>query len=307
MRLELRHLRVVLAVADAGSMRKAAARLGIAQPGLTTQVQRIEHEFGSPLFSRNSGGVELTELGEHIRTVAGKVLREVDCMIDSAKQLNRGRPRAPIHVLGVLGPVVPMLVDAVHELLPDRSQVTTHMWTPEHVLDAAAQQCFDIGILPDRPRLPEGFASRPLVTEPAFIGMARSNPLADRSELDLRELARQDWVMPAETLSGLGPTLRTACEGAGFTPRCRCVGADTTTAVNMVRSGRAVAALYPNRFAEDVTLVPLRGNPVSRQLDLVWRRESCVEDAIDALHDKVITSYRALVAENPYYRRNSWL
>ena len=46
MDLELRHLRIVHAVAEAGSVTKAATRLGLAQPSLTAQLKRIERSLG---------------------------------------------------------------------------------------------------------------------------------------------------------------------------------------------------------------------------------------------------------------------
>ena len=42
MNLELRHLKVVCAIAETGSVTKAASQLGLAQPALTAQLQRIE-------------------------------------------------------------------------------------------------------------------------------------------------------------------------------------------------------------------------------------------------------------------------
>lgn len=64
MDLELRHLRVVCAIADAGSVTKAASQLGLAQPALTAQPQRIERALGGPLFERDRRGARATPLGE---------------------------------------------------------------------------------------------------------------------------------------------------------------------------------------------------------------------------------------------------
>src|SRR4029453_318449 len=64
MDLELRHLRVVCAIADAGSVTKAASMLGLAQPALTAQLQRIERALGGLLFERDRRGARATPLGE---------------------------------------------------------------------------------------------------------------------------------------------------------------------------------------------------------------------------------------------------
>ncbi|MET9972023.1 LysR family transcriptional regulator, partial [Streptomyces sp. NPDC006356] len=66
MELELRHLRVLCAVADAGSVGRAAADLGYSQPAVSTQLRRIEGHFGEPLFERGPTGVRPTSYGVEV-------------------------------------------------------------------------------------------------------------------------------------------------------------------------------------------------------------------------------------------------
>jgi molybdate transport repressor ModE-like protein len=60
----IQHLRVLAVLAEEGSFRRAAARLGIGQPALSRQVRRIEQALDADLVVRTAGGVIMTEAGE---------------------------------------------------------------------------------------------------------------------------------------------------------------------------------------------------------------------------------------------------
>src|ERR1700755_1549395 len=87
MNLELRHLRVVVAIAETGSVTKAASSLGLAQPALTAQLQRIERTLGGPLFERGRRGARPTALGELVLSRAKVLLPAMKGLQDEAARL----------------------------------------------------------------------------------------------------------------------------------------------------------------------------------------------------------------------------
>jgi DNA-binding transcriptional LysR family regulator len=70
--IELRHLEALVAVADEGSVTRAAARLHTAQPAVSRTVQQLEHRLGVALFVRSAGGVVLTPAGQAVLADAGR-------------------------------------------------------------------------------------------------------------------------------------------------------------------------------------------------------------------------------------------
>jgi DNA-binding transcriptional LysR family regulator len=76
--MELRHLRYFVAVAEERSFTRAAERLWVAQPGLSTQIRRLETELGVRLFDRHTRGVDLTDAGNLLLERARVVLAAAD-------------------------------------------------------------------------------------------------------------------------------------------------------------------------------------------------------------------------------------
>ena len=85
--MELRHLRYLLAVAEAGSLTEAAQRrLHTSQPSLSRQIRDLEREVGVELLSRSVHGVELTPAGQDFIDHARQALMHVDAAVEAARK-----------------------------------------------------------------------------------------------------------------------------------------------------------------------------------------------------------------------------
>ena len=94
--VELRHLRYLVAVADAGTFTQAAERMFIAQPTLSQQIRRLEEMVGTPLLHRRRDGVQLTEAGSVLLEESRTVLSLLEHGVTRSRQaagLGRSRLR----------------------------------------------------------------------------------------------------------------------------------------------------------------------------------------------------------------------
>jgi DNA-binding transcriptional LysR family regulator len=88
--VELRHLRYFIAIAEERSFTGAAERLWVAQPGLSTQMRRLEAELGVQLFERHPRGVDLTQAGELFLKRARVALSAADMALATGHDLEAG-------------------------------------------------------------------------------------------------------------------------------------------------------------------------------------------------------------------------
>ena len=118
--MELHQLLYFVAVAETGGFSRAAERCHVAQPSLSQQVQKLEHELGQPLFDRLGRGVTLTEAGRALLPRARVILAEVQQIKRSLRQeIQDGYGQLAVGVIPTVAPyLLPGIIRRFSELYP---------------------------------------------------------------------------------------------------------------------------------------------------------------------------------------------
>ncbi|PRY35800.1 DNA-binding transcriptional LysR family regulator [Umezawaea tangerina] len=308
MRLEVRHLELVVAIAESGSLRKAAAHLHLTQPAVTTQLKRIEAWLGGPLFVRSTDGVLATHTGTELVRDAKKVLDQLADLERTARLNTQRESGTPLKVGGIPAQQFSLLVNVLAATRP-RQEVTSRTVRETSALTALLGSGeLDVAVMRRFPgfplALPTGVEHRLMLSEPIFVGVHEGHPLAGRDEIALAELADEKWVMPDPDDSGMNEFVARACAAAGFEQRIAHLTNEAHIAFALTAEGRAVCQLYPIGTARDgLATLTLEGNPLHREIVLAWREDSPVASAVDELCREIEVRYRALVDTSPVYAR----
>ncbi|GGX97758.1 LysR family transcriptional regulator [Streptomyces anandii] len=310
MELELRHLRVLCAIADSGSVGRAAAALGLTQPAMSTQLRRIERLLGEGLFVRSNTGVELTAYGTEVVSQARDVLARADAL-GRRHTDPESTPGARTVRLGVTNtPVVPALLGNLRDACPDLTVTVCSVYATGELVRLVEAGELDAALGVDYPGLPvrhsPALAHRAINTVPIFVAMHAGHPLAHRVEVPLEELSRDTWFVTSDDGVGWPGAFYDACEAAGFVPGNTHEFHVLEQLQSMIAMGLGVTAVQPTlRPIDGVLVKPLAGDPLWQRLLLIWRRDAVGAPVAEALHHHAVRVYRNLLAHAPHLQ--SWL
>lgn len=212
--VDLRHFRSFVAVAEEGSIGRAAARLFITQPALTRQLQRLETELGVQLLLRSPRGVALTPSGQELVSKARVALGAFEDAVAV------GRPAEPSGLLA-LGLSVAGHRDRWYELAAAFSarhpavDVEVHSALSELLQRRVVAGELDVAVVLE-PSRRSGLAYELLGEETVFAWTHPDHPLARREEVELEEVSAH----PVQLVGGA------AGRGSGFNAAVRRLFAD---------------------------------------------------------------------------------
>lgn len=290
--MEFRQLKYFIAVAEESSFSRAAERLHISQPPLSTQVMMLEKELGVQLLDRSNRGVSLTAAGAVFYEEMRAVLVRLEQGKTRAQQAGQGHVGAisigfvSIADYGILPP-------ALKEFRSRFPQVEVHLH--ELTTDAQIREMrlgrLDIGIALGPIR--EGDLSFEALThEELMLAMPTGHRLAKaKGPSDLRAFSKEDFIIPPRDIApGLYDLMISRCSASGFVPRITQQARQMQTVISLVGAGMGVAlvpASVQNLKRTGVQYARLKGASPGIDIGLLT-----MPGTSDPLHDNFISTLK---------------
>lgn len=272
-RLRLRQLALLIAVADYGSLRRAAAAVHLSQPGVTKMLQEMEAAFGVPLIERHARGVLLSSFGKIVLRYARPLIADMDRLRDEVNAFNAGHEgRVTIGAMTAPGPL--FLMRAIAELGQKHNQIrlSVHIEGSSALLPMLEQGTLDVVIgrmVPSPVRTRLNF--EPLCDEDIAAVVACNHPLASRRRLKLKDLAPWPWVLPPPR-SQMRQRLEHGFSDAGILPPASVVETGSIFAVMMLVEQSEMISVMPSTVArhyEDKGLLHVLPVEIPARLDAI--------------------------------------
>jgi len=279
-------LRAFLETADAGSMSAAARQLGISQPSLTVQVQRLEQHLGTRLFQRHGRGVALSEAGKTLYPRARKILDEMRAT-ERAVRHERDE-RANRLTVGAIPTIAPYVLPGALQRLRARAPDVRVEFREDYsavLAKLVSDGALDVAIA----ALPYGFEhvdTEPLGVDRLVAAVPSDHPAARAGRITLAQLRDA----PAVTLDAahcLGAQVSGFCSHHDVNAAVVCHTSQLATVLELVGAGLGVSivpAIAAARYnTPRCAYVPLVGHDLHREIVAVWRRGSARSPAAEAL------------------------
>jgi DNA-binding transcriptional LysR family regulator len=172
--LTLRGLRIFVALAEAGSVAAAAARIGGSSPGVSQHITLLEAAVGARLFDRRAKPVTLTPAGQLLHTHALRILSVVsEAQTELAETSLSGLPELNLAIIDDLdASLTPVLVSALQARF-SKCFVHAYSGRSDHIIDRLEARAADIAVTTLLPADRQRFIALPILREPFVLVTAR--------------------------------------------------------------------------------------------------------------------------------------
>jgi LysR family transcriptional regulator, hydrogen peroxide-inducible genes activator len=268
-------LRAFLETADSGALSRAARQLGLSQPSLTAQVQRLERHLGTALFERHGRGVTLTDAGRALYPRAQRILDELRSTEEAVRR--EGVEGAATLAVGAIPTIAPYLLPVALQRLRGQHAATRVELREDYSAVLARllhEGTLDV-VIAALPYAFDQLDTEVLGTDALVVAVPAVHPAARAGRITLAQL----HDAPAVTLDPahcLGEQVAGFCSSRQVSPRVVCRSAQLATVLELVGAGVGISIVPAMTAVRHNTpqcaSVPLAEHALQREIVAVWRR-----------------------------------
>ncbi len=284
--LETRVLRYFLAVAQEGSVTRAARALHLTQPTLSRQIRELEEELGQTLFSRGGRELSLTREGLLLRQRAEEIVGLAEITEKEFRSLGEKTVSGDLSLGCGESKALSFVTDALKVLQDEHPLIIPHFFSGngEIVMDRLDKGLLDFAVLMGAENT-ERYSSLPLPNHDTWgLLMDKDDPMAQKKAITAEDLLDIPLILSSQSLS------RDELSGwLGFPMSRLHIAATYTLLFNgslMVRSGLGYALCF-DHIAPSGKDSPFAFRPLTSPLSLVWKKHQILSAPAEAFLAKI--------------------
>lgn len=274
-RFDFRDLELFVAVADVGSIAKAAERAHTVASAVSKRLSELEAEFDTPLLVRGAKGVELTAAGHALLVKARALLYQAEQLQQELRQHAAG-VRGQVRVFANISAIVEFLPDALASFMKQHPEVQIRLeeQVSSTIAQAVADNRADLGILSEQPVL-SGLVTTPFRADELVLVTRPDHPLSRLANVAFEQLLDEPFVglhadsslhhLLTRAAADVGKQLKLRIQVTSFDAACAMVSAGL--GISIVPRATTTPYLQSLRLAS----IPLSNDWAQRQLLICMR------------------------------------
>ena len=297
MRFGLRHIRCFVAVAEELHFRRAADRLGVAQPALSRSIRYLERELEVTLFLRSNRYVEITPAGATFLKGCRNILNSVKHAVDDTRLVHQGQSGS-LRIGYTDNAITGALPGLLKDFQARHPAVVLHIHhdvTTTQLLKLAEEE-LDVGFVTG-PIAKPGFEQCLIQSERFVCVVYENHRFAGRRNIRLEELANEDFVhgLPKDW-EHFYSYLIPLCRKSGFVPRIVQEAFNTAGILGLVACGMGITILTENvrkSFGSGLAMIPVVDVSEQLQTVAIWKA-----DVVDGSKERFVDHLRNAATGN---------
>jgi len=213
--MNIAELEALKAVAETGSFTRAADRLGMSQPGLSRQIQRLERQLGTRLLERRGTGAILTDAGRESMQFATRTISDFEALV-SRFGPDPSALSGVIRIVASSTPVEYLVPSLIAEFTKEHIGISVEVLVADsaQVARTLGDRQADLG-LSGMPSTAIGYSAVPMSQDEVVLAVSSEHSFADQRSITIDQL-RDENIIEREDGSGTWQTVVQSLSAAGI-------------------------------------------------------------------------------------------